>query len=104
MPFRDVPHAQRARRLCELWNATFASHWGWCPLSPELAGLFVLDGQPVLDTSVFALADGEPVGFCFVLPDDASHAALRAGARAARGRAARTRSRSACCRARAAAA
>ena len=73
VPFRDVPHAQRARRLCELWNATFASHWGWCPLSPELTGLFVLDGQPVLETSTFALADGEPVGFCFVLPDDASH-------------------------------
>jgi GNAT superfamily N-acetyltransferase len=71
--FRDVPHAQRGRQLCELWNATFASHWGWCPLSPEITSLFVLDGQPVLDTSTFALADGEPVGFCFVLPDDASH-------------------------------
>jgi GNAT superfamily N-acetyltransferase len=72
-PFRDVPHAQRARWLCELWNGTFASHWGWCPLSPELAGLFALDGQPVLETSTFALADGAPVGFCFVLPDDAAH-------------------------------
>ena len=47
----------------------------------------MLDGQPVLDTSVFALSEGEPVGFCFVLPDDASHAsfapgrALRAGER-----------------------
>ena len=86
-PFRDVPHGQRSWRLCELWNTTFANHWGWSPLSPELAGLFVLDGQPVLDTSVFALSEGEPVGFCFVLPDDLSHAelapgrALRAGER-----------------------
>jgi GNAT superfamily N-acetyltransferase len=85
--FRDVPHAQRAARLCALWNATFVSHWGWSPLSPELAGLFALDGQPVLDTSVFALSEGEPVGFCFVLPDEASHAecapgrAMRAGER-----------------------
>src|SRR5439155_13674623 len=53
VPLRDVPHAQRARRLCELWNATFASHWGWSPLSPELTSLFVLDGQPVLETSTF---------------------------------------------------
>jgi len=79
VPFRDLPHAQRAQRLCELWNATFASHWGWSPLSPELAGLFVLDGQPVLHTSVFALDAGEPVGFCFVLPDDASHAGFAPG-------------------------
>src|SRR5262249_35351794 len=77
--FRDFTHAQRSWRLCELWNATFASHWGWTPLSPELAGLFVVDGQPVLDTSVFALSGGEPVGFCFVLPDDLSHAELAPG-------------------------
>ena len=79
VPFRDFPHAKRAKMLCELWNATFASHWGWCPLSPELCGLFVLDGQPVLDTSTFAIAEGEPVGFCFVLPDDASHAVRAPG-------------------------
>ena len=78
-PFRDWTHRERARLLCELWNETFASHWGWCPLSPELCGLFVLDGQPVLETSTFALAEGEPVGFCFVLPDDASHAVCAPG-------------------------
>ena len=79
VPFRDLPHGQRAQLLCDLWNATFASHWGWSPLSPELTGLFVLDGQPVLDTSVFALGDGEPIGFCFVMPDDASHAEFARG-------------------------
>jgi GNAT superfamily N-acetyltransferase len=79
VPFRDLPHTQRARQFCELWNATFSTHWGWCPLSPELCGLFVIDGQPVLDTSVFALSEGEPVGFCFVLPDDTSHASFSPG-------------------------
>jgi GNAT superfamily N-acetyltransferase len=79
VPFRDLPHAQRAQRLCDLWNETFASHWGWSPLSPELTGLFVLDGQPVLDTSVFAHSDGEPIGFCFVMPDDVSHAECAPG-------------------------
>ncbi len=77
-PFREFPHPQRAQQLCDLWNATFASHWGWSPLSPGLVGLFVLDGQPVLDSSVFAFSDGEPVGFCFVMPDDVSHAEGRA--------------------------
>jgi GNAT superfamily N-acetyltransferase len=79
VPFRDYPHDQRAWRLCELWNSTFASHFGWSPLSPELTRLFVLDGQPVLDTSVFALSEGEPVGFCFVMPDDVSHAECAPG-------------------------
>jgi hypothetical protein len=79
VPFRDVPHRERGRLLCELWNETFSGHWGWCPLSPELTALFVLDGQPVLDSSVFAMAEGEPVGFCFVMPDDPSHAALAPG-------------------------
>jgi hypothetical protein len=78
-PFRDFSHRERARLLCELWNETFATHWGWCPLAPELTALFVLDGQPALDSSVVALYEGVPVGFCFVLPDDASHAVLAPG-------------------------
>jgi GNAT superfamily N-acetyltransferase len=79
VPLREVPHEERGQRLAGLWNETFASHWGWCPLSPEIAGLFVPNGSPALDTSVFALSAGEPVGFCFVLPDDPSHASFAPG-------------------------
>jgi GNAT superfamily N-acetyltransferase len=79
VPIRELPHEERARRLSELWNETFARHWGWCPLSPEITALFVSEGNPALDTSVFALSAGEPVGFCFVLPDDPSHASLAPG-------------------------
>jgi GNAT superfamily N-acetyltransferase len=78
-PLRDFAHGQRARELCELWNECFASHWGWCPLSPEGTALFVPDGAPALDSSVFALSGGEPVGFCFVIPDDPSHASFAPG-------------------------
>jgi len=80
VPLRDFPHEERAERLASLWNETFASHWGWCPVSPEITALFVIDGSEALDTSVFALAEGNAVGFCFVLPDDPpSHATFAAG-------------------------
>jgi hypothetical protein len=79
VPFRELPMPERAELLCSLWNETFAGHWGWCPLSPEITGLFVPDGAPVLDTSVFAYAEGEPVGLCFVNPDDPSQASLTPG-------------------------
>ena len=78
VPLRDLPGDERAATLCELWNETFARHWGWCPLSPEIVALFLFDGS-VLDTSVFALERGKPIGFCFVMPDDPAHATLAAG-------------------------
>lgn len=79
VPFRDVPNPERAEQLCTLWNETFESHWGWCPVSPGITGLFVPDGSSALDTSVFAYAEGEPVGLCFVNPDDPSHARFAPG-------------------------
>jgi GNAT superfamily N-acetyltransferase len=48
-------------------------------MGAEIVGLFVAGESPVLDTSVFALLDGRPVGFCFVIPDDPSHAGFAAG-------------------------
>jgi GNAT superfamily N-acetyltransferase len=79
VPLRELPTPERAELLSTLWNETFESHWGWCPVSPEITGLFVPDGSPALDTSVFAYADGEPVGLCFVNPDDPTHASLAPG-------------------------
>ena len=79
VPLSALPRDERASTLCELWNETFASHWGWSPLSPEIAQLFVLDGSAALDTSVLALEAGKPIGFCFVMPDDPSHALLAEG-------------------------
>jgi len=75
---RELPRDERAPVLCELWNETFSGHWGWSPFSPEIAALFVLD-DGALDPSVIAVRDGKPVGFCFVIPDDPSHARLAPG-------------------------
>jgi hypothetical protein len=79
VPLRDWPPEARANELSEIWNETFASHFGWCPLGPEVTALFLPGGSPALDTTVFALAEGRPVGFCFVIPDDPSHAAFAPG-------------------------
>jgi GNAT superfamily N-acetyltransferase len=78
VPLRDLPNEERAATLCELWNETFERHWGWSPLSPEITALFLSDGS-TLDTAVVALEAGAPVGFCFVMPDDPSHALLAPG-------------------------
>jgi GNAT superfamily N-acetyltransferase len=79
VPRRDWPAEDRASELAEIWNECFASHYGWSPMGAELVGLFVAGEGPALDTSVFALLDGRPVGFCFVIPDDPSHAGFAAG-------------------------
>ena len=79
VPARELALPERAALLCALWNETFASHWGYCPLSPDLTALFVRDGDPSLDTTVLSFSAGEPVGFCFVSPDDLSHAAFERG-------------------------
>lgn len=79
VPFREFPRKQRAVQLAALWNETFASHWGWTPLSTEVCAMFVLDDSSALDTSVFALAGDEPVGFCFVMPDDPTHVEFAPG-------------------------
>jgi GNAT superfamily N-acetyltransferase len=79
VPFRELPADERAPLLCELWNETFASHWGWCPLAPEITALFVAEGGPELDTSVVARSEGRALGFCFVIPDDPSHASFAPG-------------------------
>jgi len=79
VPLRDWPAEERARDLSEIWNECFASHFGWSPMGAEIVGLFVAGESPALDTSVFALGDGRPVGFCFVIPDNPSHAGFAPG-------------------------
>jgi len=79
VPLRDWPAEERARELSEIWNECFASHFGWCPLGPEITALFLAGDSPSLDTSVFALQNGRPVGFCFVVPDDEAHADFAPG-------------------------
>ena len=55
----------------DVTNASFASHWGWNPVSreevrPMMASLW---DTPVADLSIMAVADGEPVGTVFSVPD-----------------------------------
>ncbi len=55
----------------DVTNASFARHWGWNPVSreevrPMMASLW---DSPVADLSMMAVADGEPVGTVFSVPD-----------------------------------
>jgi hypothetical protein len=55
----------------DVTNASFARHWGWNPVSreevrPMMASLW---DSPVADLSMRAVADGEPVGTVFSVPD-----------------------------------
>ena len=78
VPLRELPPGERAGSSPSSGTSRFERHLGWCPLSPEITALFVV-GEPALDTSVFAFEAGQPVGFCFVIPDDPSHALLAPG-------------------------
>jgi hypothetical protein len=79
VPLRDLPRSQRTRDLTEAWNDTFKTHWGWSPFSEDELSLLLdeMAGTTVLDTSVVAYWEGEPVGFLFNASDDPGHAAGR---------------------------
>jgi GNAT superfamily N-acetyltransferase len=76
-----VPRSQRIRDFTETFNDTFKSHWGWVPfLEEEISWLLdELASVGVLDTSVLAYQDGEPVGALFVPADDPEHVKLAPG-------------------------
>ena len=102
---RAAPRLPRPRseRGCSatLWNETLREPLRLDARSrPSSRALFVLRRAPRSTRSVFALADGEPLGFCFVPPDDPIARACSRRGRALRADgAAEHRSRSACARA-----
>jgi GNAT superfamily N-acetyltransferase len=81
VPLGEVPRSQRIRDFTETFNDTFKSHWGWVPfLEEEISWLLdELASVGVLDTSVLAYQDGEPVGALFVPADDPEHVKLAPG-------------------------
>ena len=55
----------------DITNAAFAHHWGWNPITRQEVRpmLAPLHHTPVADLSMVAVADGEPVGAVFSVPD-----------------------------------
>ncbi len=81
VPLRGVPQERRVREFTDTFNETFQAHWGWTPYTEaEMAGLFTaLESFGVLDASVLAYRQGQPVGMLLVTPEHSDHAVLAPG-------------------------
>ena len=81
MPLRDVPKDRLVSEFTATFNETFQAHWGWAPYTEaEMAGLFTaLESLGVLDASVLAYRDGQPVGMLLLTPEHSNHAVLAPG-------------------------
>ncbi|MSQ48526.1 MAG: hypothetical protein EXR78_09140 [Deltaproteobacteria bacterium] len=81
VPLRDIPEERRVREFTATFNETFSAHWGWTPYSElELAALLqTMTRVGILDTSVIAYRDEEPVGMLLVVPEHSSDALLQPG-------------------------
>lgn len=70
-PLRDVPAERRVADFLAVWNEAFDRHWGTVPFTQaEMELLFELQAPlGMLDLSVIAYKDGEPVGTVWVFPE-----------------------------------
>ncbi len=73
-PLRDVAEQHRVADFVSTWNDAFARHWGVVPqLTEEFADLLAFLGpMGMLDCSVIAYRDEEPVGVVWCTPESAS--------------------------------
>jgi len=71
VPLADVPEDRRVREFTQTWNEAFHDHWGAVPFTEaEVDLLFALLGpMGMLDLSVLAYRDGDPVGVLWLNPD-----------------------------------
>ncbi|HYZ91889.1 MAG TPA: GNAT family N-acetyltransferase [Actinomycetota bacterium] len=79
VPLRDVAEDRRLDDFVPTWNEAFASHWGVVPqLVEEFRDLLEFLGpMGMLDCSVVAYRDGEPMGVVWCTPETASVLAAR---------------------------
>jgi hypothetical protein len=81
VPLRDLRRTVRAAALVSVWNDAFGRHWGHTPTSAE-EFLFLIDalkGSGVLDTSVLAYRDGNPIAALWLVPEHSAAARLAPG-------------------------
>jgi GNAT superfamily N-acetyltransferase len=71
VPLRDVPEDKLVDQFVATWNTAFDKHWGAAPFSEAEFALLVevLGPMGMLDLSVLAYEDGEPVGVLWVNPE-----------------------------------
>ncbi|MBY0280227.1 hypothetical protein K2Z84_33260 [Candidatus Binatia bacterium] len=78
---RDVPLERRAPDLHLVWDDAFRAHWGYTPFSEDELSLVIASLTPagMLDCSVLAYRDGEPVGALWLVPETSAYAVLSPG-------------------------
>lgn len=71
VPLGQVPESRRVAEFTALWNEAFERHWGYTPFSDaEVAEMLqMLAPVGMLETSIIAYRDGEPMGVLWVMPD-----------------------------------
>jgi GNAT superfamily N-acetyltransferase len=71
VPLRDVPEDRLVPEFIGVWNQAFDRHWGAAPFTEDEFALLieVLGPMGMLDLSVMAYRDGEPVGVLWVNPE-----------------------------------
>jgi hypothetical protein len=81
VPLAEVAPERRARDFTAVWNDAFAHHFGHIPFTEaeivSVMELFAAVGM--LDASVLAYRDDEPVGALWYLPDSSAFARLAPG-------------------------
>jgi GNAT superfamily N-acetyltransferase len=80
---REVPFERRASDLHLVWDDAFRAHWGYTPFTEEELSLVIASLAPagMLDYSVLAYRDGEPLGALWLVPETSELAALAPGHR-----------------------
>ena len=78
---RDVPFERRAPDLHQVWDDAFREHWGYTPFSEDELSLVIASLSPagMLDCSLLAYRDGEPMGALWLVPETSSQAVLARG-------------------------
>jgi RimJ/RimL family protein N-acetyltransferase len=81
LPLRSVPAERRAALLAALFNETFASHWGFAPVTEleQRTYLRLFETSGALDTSMIAFRGDEPLGEVTVVPETSSFATIAPG-------------------------
>ena len=71
VPLQDVAADRLVREFVAVWNEAFARHWGAAPFTEDEFSLLVdvLGPMGMLDLSVMAYKDDEPVGVLWVNPE-----------------------------------
>jgi hypothetical protein len=85
LTLREVPFERRAADFHQVWDDGFRRHWGYTPFSEEELSTVIAGLTPagMLDCSLIAYRDGEPMGALWLVPETTSQAVVARGHRLA---------------------